>query len=257
MRELAERIYFVVSRAFGRVLRAGTYSKTQLLTSGNELQVRKHRRLYAPLLVWLGEPLTNVLGTGVRVLPQQDWEERERMIYRYLRNSSIRIDSGGALILPPLPGKTLATLLDDPQLDEAIRGKAIELAVSALAQFHSQGFTHGDAMAENVMIDLESEVAHWFDFETVHDSNRPLAWRRADDLRALLATCLLRTAPEAFAKTLKLILDVYASEEVSRLLPASFASVMQRPLPFHLGQAPLSFRDYDAITRLLSERIGE
>ena len=59
------------------------------------------------------------------------------------------------------------------------------------------GFTHGDAMAENVMVDLEAGVAHWFDFETIHDSRRPMAWRRADDVRALLVTCLVRTVPRS------------------------------------------------------------
>ena len=43
-----------------------------------------------------------------------------------------------------------------------------------------------------------------------------MAWRRADDVRALLATCLLRTVPEELAETLQLILDVYADEEVTR-----------------------------------------
>ena len=52
-----------------------------------------------------------------------------------------------------------------------------------------------DAMAENVLVDLDAGVARWFDFETVHEASRPQIWRRADDVRALLATCLLRTAP--------------------------------------------------------------
>ena len=148
-------------------------------------------------LVWMGGPLVRILDTGVRVLPQRDWEERERRIHRSLRGTSIRIDADGTLVLPCLAGKTLATLLEDPELEESVRKRAIELAVVALAEFHAQGFTHGDAMAENVMVDLEAGVAHWFDFETIHDSSRPMAWRRADDVRALLATCLLRTVPES------------------------------------------------------------
>ena len=89
------------------------------------------------------------------------------------------------LNLPYLAGDTLATLLDDPELAESIRKTAIELATVGLGKFHRQGFTHADAMAENVLIDLEAGVACWFDFETIHDASRPLAWRRADDLRAL------------------------------------------------------------------------
>ena len=190
----------------------------------------------------------------MRVLPQRDWEERERRIYQSLRGTSIRIDADGTLVLPCLAGETLATLLEDPELEESVRKRAIELAVVALAEFHRLGFTHGDAMAENVLVDLEAGVAHWFDFETIHDSSRPMAWRRADDVRALLVTCLVRTVPEKRAETLQLILDVYADEEVTRVLATSFTSVLRRPLTFHLAQAGLSFQCFREIARLLRER---
>ena len=45
-------------------------------------------------------------------------------------------------------------MLEDPALEESVRKTAIERAVIALAEFHRLGFTHGDAMAENVLIDL-------------------------------------------------------------------------------------------------------
>ena len=112
-------------------------------------------------------------------------------------------------------------------------------------------------MAENVLVDLEAGVTHWFDFETIHDSSRPMAWRRADDVRALLVTCLVRTVPEKLAETLQLILDVYADEGVTRVLTTSFTSVWRRPLTFHLAQAGLSLRCFREIARLLRERVGE
>ena len=112
-------------------------------------------------------------------------------------------------------------------------------------------------MAENVLVDLNAGVAHWFDLETIHDSSRPMAWRRADDVRALLVTCLVRTVPEKFAETLQLILDVYPDEGVTRVLTTSFTSVLRRPLTFHLAQAGLSFQCFREIARLLRERLGE
>jgi hypothetical protein len=162
--------------------------------------------------------------------------------------------------------------LDDPKVDDSVRKRVIEEAVVALAEFHRLGFTHGDAMAENVMVDLaprrcsgrpeqsskgEAGAAHWFDFETIHDSSRPMAWRRADDVRALLVTCLARTVPEKRAETLQLILDVYADEGVTRVLATNFTSVFRRPLTFHLAQAGLSFQCFREIARLLRERLGE
>ena len=256
MRELGERAYFLVCSGLGQLLRAGRYSKTRIVSRDAGLEVRKHRLFYAPLLVWLGGPLVRLLDTGVRVLPQRDWEERERHLYLSLRGTSVRVDADGTLVLPRLPGETLATMLEDPELDESVRKRAIEMAVVALADFHAHGCTHGDAMAENVMVDLEAGVAHWFDFETAHDSSRPIDWRRADDLRALLATCLLRTARGKLAGTLHLILDVYADEVVARGLTTSFASLFQRPLTFHLGQARLSFQSFQQIARLLRERFA-
>jgi hypothetical protein len=233
------------------------YSKARIVNRDGVRRVRKSRLIYAPLLVSMGGPLVRVLDTGVRVLPQRDWEERERVLYRSLHGTSIEVDTDGTLILPCLRGETLATLLENPELAAAVRRQAIELAVVALAELHRRGFTHGDAMVENVMIDLEAGVAHWFDFETMHDSRRAMVWRRADDVRALLATCLHRTTPENLAETLQLILDVYRDEAVTRLLVASFSPVVRRPLAFHLGQAALSFRYYREIDRLLRARLGE
>ncbi len=257
MRELAERAYFLLCLALGWLLRSGRYSKARTVYQDGELQVRKYRFFYAPLLVWMGGPLVRILDTGVRVLPQRDWEERERRVYRSLRGTSIRIDADGMLVLPCLAGETLATLLEDPELEGSVRKRAIERAVVALAEFHQLGFTHGDAMAENVLVDLEAGVAHWFDFETIHDSSRPMAWRRADDVRALLVTCLVRTVPEERAETLQLILDAYPDEGVTLLLATSFTSVLRRPLTFHLAQAGLSFQCFREIARLLRERLGE
>ena len=253
--ELAERAYFRLCLTLGRLLRAGKYSTVRIVRQDGELQVRKHRLFYAPLLVWLGDPLVTLLNTGVRVLPQRDWEERERQLYSSLTGVSVRVDANGTLVLPCLTGETLASLLEDPALEESARKKAIELAVVALAGFHAKGFTHGDAMAENVMVDRHAGIARWFDFETVHDPSRPLVWRRADDVRALLATCLLRTSAEKVDETLRLILDAYADQGVTRVLTRSFTSVWRRPLTFHLGQAGLSYERFRDIARLLRERL--
>ena len=252
---MAERACFLLSLALGRLLRSGRYSKARIVRQDGELRVRKHRLFYAPLLVWLGEPLVRVLDTGVRVLPQRDWAERERLLYRDLYGSSIGIEADGTIILPCLPGATLAAVLEDPELEEPDRKRAIEGAAVALAELHRRGFTHGDAMAENVMVDRHAGIARWFDFETVHDPSRPLVWRRADDVRALLATCLLRTSAEKADETLRLILDTYADQGVTRVLTPSFTSVWRRPLTFHLGQAGLSYERFRDIARLLRERL--
>jgi hypothetical protein len=255
LQEVVERTYFRVCLALGWLLRSARYSRAHIVYRSGSRQVRKYRAFYAPLLVWLGNALLRVLGTGVRVLPQRDWQEREDQIYRQLYGTSVRIDADRTLVLPCLPGETLAAILEDPALQESVRTKAIERAVVALTAFHERGLTHGDAMAENVLVDLQAGVARWFDFETIHDSNRLMAWRRADDVRALLATCLVRTEPGRLAETIQLILDVYGDEEVTRLLDMSFSSVLRRPLTLHLAQAGLSIHYFREIARLLRARL--
>jgi hypothetical protein len=250
-----DRGCYLLCRALGRLLRGATYSSVRLDDHDGERTVRKRRTGYAPLLVLLGRPLVRILDTGVRVLPQREWEERERLLYERLYGTSIRVGADGTLVLPWLAGRTLATLLEDAALGAADRTRAIELAVVALAGVHAAGFTHGDAMAENVMVDLDAGVARWFDFETLHDPSRSVAWRRADDVRALLATSLVRTSTAELAETLALIVDRYADESVIPDLATSFASVWRRALVFHLGQAPLSFAVFRLIGGLLRNRL--
>jgi hypothetical protein len=231
------------------MLRSARYSNTLIVHRGREAHVRKRRAFLAPLLVWLSRPLLGVLDAGVRVLPQRAWAERERLLHRALRDTSIRVDADGTLVLPLLAGRTLADLLEDAE--SADRKRGIELAVVALVELHARGFTHGDAMAENVMVDLGRGVAHWFDFENVHDANRPAAWRRADDVRALLTTCALRVD---LGEAVGVILDAYADDSVAAILATTLSSVWRRSLAFHLGQAGLSLQSCREISRLSRRR---
>jgi hypothetical protein len=255
VRELAARAYFASCLIFGRLLRAGRYSRVAIVDANGRREVHKRRAFFAPALIWLGDLLVRLLDTGMHVLPQREWGARERELYERLYAATVRATPDRILILPVLAGDTLAALLERRTLGDATRVQAIGFAVRALADFHARGFTHGDAMAENVLVDLEGGVARWFDFETVHHSSRPMVWRRADDVRALLATCLTRTAPEKLAPTLTFILDTYGDDGVTPSLAAMFDPVVRRPLAFHLGQAPLDYRRFREIARLLQARL--
>ena len=120
----AARAYFSVCRVLGRLLRSGRYAKARIVDQDGQRQVRKHRLFYAPLLVWIGGPLMWLLDTGVRVLPQREWEEREQEVYRTLYGASIATDAG-VLVLPCFRGETLAALLEDPTLEDSARKDAI------------------------------------------------------------------------------------------------------------------------------------
>ena len=139
------RSYFLLCLALGRLLRAARYSKVRIVSEDGTLRVRKRRRFYAPFLVWMGGSVVRVLNTGVRVLPQPEWEERERRIYWKLYGRSIQIDADGTLVLPRIAGETLAALLEHPELDDSVRTKAIGWAVVALAELLRRQLTRGHA----------------------------------------------------------------------------------------------------------------
>ena len=115
MRDLVERAYFTLCLALGWMLRSARYAEARIVHQDGELRVRKRRRFYAPLLVWLGVPLVKILDTGVRVLPQRDWEDRERSVYRSVHGASIRIDAERSRSCVPDDNVTLtgATLVID------------------------------------------------------------------------------------------------------------------------------------------------
>jgi hypothetical protein len=74
-------------------------------------------------------------------------------------------------------------------------------------------------------------------------------------VRALLATCLLRTEADKLAETVRLVLDAYGDDGVTRLLAEIFSSTFRRSLTFHLAQAPLSFARSREVARVLRERL--
>ncbi|MDF1501419.1 lipopolysaccharide kinase InaA family protein, partial [Roseisolibacter sp. H3M3-2] len=239
MQGTAERVYHAACGVLGWVLRSARYADVEAVRRHGAPLVRKRRRPHAPPLIALGNALLRALDAGVRVLPRRGWEARERALWARLHGAEIRVDADGTLVLPRLPGETLARLLEDPALDAAVRGRAVGLAVAALAAMHRAGVTHGDAMAANVLVDLDAGTARWFDFETEHDAARAPAWRRADDLRALLATCAVRTPTARRDALVALVLDGYGDAEVARALAGRLAPARRRSLAFHLGQAPM------------------
>ena len=253
MRTIAERAYYFLCLQAGRLIRSARYSGVTLAERDGAGEVRKRRRFHAPLLVLASGPVFRALGAGWRVLPHREWVAREQRLYRQLQRAAVR-EEDGTLVLPMLPGVSLASLLDDPKMKGVDRRRAIGLAVSALAGLHREGITHGDAMADNVLVDLDADAAHWLDFETLHDSRRSEAWRRADDLRSLLATCLLRTPEVEGEAVLACLVDAYGDPVIERHLAERFTTILQAPLACHLGQAPLPWLRFRAIARWLQAR---
>ena len=247
----AGRGWFALCSLVGWMLRGSRYSSARIVDGVSGRVVHKRRSFYAPILVWLSGPLVKALDARVRVLPQREWAAREREMYERLYGAPVGVRGDGTLELSYLRGRTLAAVLEDRSVSDATRLRGVELAAAALKGLHAKGSTHADAMADNVLVDLDAGVARWFDFETVHDSEQPLAWRCADDLRALLATCFYRVAAAQQPTLVHRIAEAYGNAKVTTLMTSFFRSPLQRPLAFHLGQARLSFAEWRELGRLL------
>ena len=81
LKVLAEWAWFGLCMALGRVFRASRYSRIRVVRQGDGCELRKSRAAFAPLLVWAGGLLFRIVKTGVRILPQAEWEERERLVH--------------------------------------------------------------------------------------------------------------------------------------------------------------------------------
>jgi hypothetical protein len=102
----------------------------------------------------------------------------------------------------------------------------------------SRPFSHGDATARNVLCDVARGRATWIDFETLHDPSRTVAWRQADDLRALLWSAAEATGGEGYCALCAAILDIVS--EPALLSELARLSASARPSVFHLAHGSLS-----------------
>ena len=66
LRAFAARAYFALCRVLGRMLRSARYSTVRIVPEDGRSLVRKRRRFYASVLIWLSVPLIRVLNGGVQ-----------------------------------------------------------------------------------------------------------------------------------------------------------------------------------------------
>ena len=250
-------VYYHVAMAIGAAMRNAKYSIVSVEDDGATIKVRKVRAWYAPALIAAHATLMKVLNAGVRVLPNRRWAAHEQYMFARLYNMQVRTGAAGVLVVPRIEGRTLSSLLADEEVADDNRMRALALAVASLAYLHQRGFTHGDAMADNVMVSLAAGIARWFDFENMHDSKRSKTWRQADDLRALVDTVMVRCPVHLRGNALQVIIYGYPDVQVMRQMRSVNRSIWQRALPVHLGQAPLAFVDWHEVATMIEVIAGE
>ncbi len=227
--------------------------------------IAKRRRWFGRWLIVPGNLYLRWLGSGVLVLPDRAWRDRERAVHRRLHGIECETDPRGWLLLPEWPGFVLASYASDPRNPPGVRILALSAAARALRAFHRADTAgtdgtgghpgHGDATLRNVIFDPATRQARWFDFDTVHAPSVPEPARHADDLRALLYSALEVLADLPVSALYGVVRDAYGDPGPWRHLRDHLA---RRPLHsdvFHFAQARPTLARREELERLL--RRGE
>jgi len=237
-----------VNHLLGKVLADTRLCRVTKVIASGKTFYRKQRHSYATILIWGAETF---LRPPFHVLSERDWLDWEPQLYRRFYGLAVEADSTGRLTLPALPGLVLTDYLRLTG-DAGLKMQAFEAALRALWQLHQTQvcfpcrvealFSHGDATARNVIYDPIKGQARWFDFETMHDLNRPRAWRQADDLRAFTYSTVAHLSGSSLSEAARCVISVYADPLVLRELSLIVERVRHKPDLFHLAQADINKR---------------
>ncbi len=211
---------------------------------------RKRRTRLAPVGVFCANLFLAVAGCKVRILTAQQWQTREQ------RMGQATVEEGD-VVSPSFPNAVLLAKFLERTNDSAHRLKAIRLAIDALSMLHHGGSrepsSHGDATAINVAIDMATNEACWFDFDTAHLEAMRLDDRRADDFRALLFSSAV-FLPESMHNDLAML----AANSIHDDTLAAFRRNLvkwRKPDLFQLAQAPLSQVAHESLLVRLEEQL--
>ncbi len=196
-----------------------------------EDKVLKKRYPGTDAVVHLANATLRLARVPVRFLGEREWHRREVSVAA-LTGSPLAtcVDGRGWVAMRRAKGEVLARIL--PR--EGERERAVVLAILGLGLLHEAGVTHGDATASNVAVDLRGESAIFFDFEQRH-TGISFEAARADDLRALLFTCLLACADDRRRALAAAALQI-VRPELRAALHASVAAKELATNPLHLAQ---------------------
>lgn len=247
-------------RTLGLALRHVKTCRTRPPRKQAELVFTRTRPLYAVCLIRLSNRYLGWSSTGLSILPTCQWLDWECRLHAEL--SGLIAQRGGRriLVLPQIEGEELAVILSSPDKSLQYKSRSLRLAAAALVHAHhhsvlypdgvSRPFSHGDATARNVICNFAGSHATWIDFETVHDPRRTVAWRQADDLRALIWSAAEITGPDAYSAVCNAVLSPVSDAAILSELECMTANVC--PAVYHFAQGSLSFAHYRRLCDILA-----
>ena len=225
--------------------------------SETDTVIRKRRSRLSRFQVPPGNLYLRLMGADSFVLTEAAWHGWEALV------SGAQVEERD-VVIPRVRGEVLSSLLQSRMRSLAEKRDAIRLAIQALRDLHSRQInlngnpwrlSHGDATAGNVRVDLERGTAGWFDFDMRHRRRLSEQYRHADDLRAFAFSCAASQSEpsgEFFAELITFYCDLTTRREIVIRLQNDW----QRPICFHLAQAPLSYERYHEFRKTLLARLA-
>jgi tRNA A-37 threonylcarbamoyl transferase component Bud32 len=220
---------------------------------------RKVRVRWCETILPFGNLYLRLQGAPSEVLPARHWLKRESVVAAALGRDINTHPNLRALDMRLLRGECLREiLLGSSSLEEKL--ESLRLAARALRQLHgvsireregdTQPLSHGDATCNNVIVDQETRVAAWIDFDTRHRADLSTPERHADDLRSFLLSSAGCLPEQADADCVARVFAGYGDEAISQQLRRSLLG-QRRPIVFQIAQAPLSFARFQRLRQLV------
>jgi hypothetical protein len=259
-------------RLLGRVLSMIRLHRLERLSIDGVDVVRKRRRCFAHLIIPLGNAFLKFNGSFIVALPTKHWLEWERAIENSTQRNLVlespleSIAGNSNLYCRSVPGVSLRQLLSDPRCSQEQKSDAIRWSLAALHFLHQvdadwgqgirQSISHGDATANNVIVDLNSCSACWIDFDTRHLPNVTEDDRRTDDLCSLIYSAAAHLPVSFFSQ----LADILIREETDTATLTRFRQRLTNEwvhlTTFQLAQAPLRWFDANIMRAALLKALS-
>lgn len=234
--------------------------------------VRKRRRLFAHLIISPGNLFLRITGSPMIVLPLSRWLEWEQVIETstqrnlVLSVSTDPIGKGTSLLSRRVSGISLRQVLADSDSSPQQKFNAIRWALASLRLLHQnvadwghgirQSISHGDATANNVIVDLNKGAACWIDFDTRHQPNVSEADRRTDDLRSLIYSAAVSLPSSCFPELADILVAAQFDDATVQHFGQRLTIEWSHLTAAQLAQAPLRWSAATALRAALLQALA-
>jgi hypothetical protein len=255
-------------RLLGVMLSMVRLHRVDFLSTGGGDFVRKRRNLLARWLIPPGNLFLTITGSPVVVLPLTRWLAWERAVETSTRRYLVAPDTdakGSGLLCRRVPGFSLRQLLADGSFSAEQKCDAIRWSLASLRMLHDhvadwgqgirQSISHGDATANNVIVDVRTRTACWIDFDTRHQPHVAEADRRTDDLRSLIYSAAVHWPPARFPELAALLTAAPWDDATVQHFRQRLAKEWIQLTVAQLAQAPLQWSTATALRAALLQAL--